>query len=78
MQDAENRLLLPSHGSIYKLLSRLTKYGVLESRWEDGEAPQREGRPPRRLYRLTGLGVEVGQSVRAGITVTLDLNGLGV
>jgi PadR family transcriptional regulator PadR len=41
-------------GTLYPILMRLSDRGVLESKWEPSP---HEGRPPRRLYRLTGLGV---------------------
>jgi len=40
-------------GTIYPILDRLLKAGWLERRWEDID-PVAEGRPRRRLYRLTG------------------------
>jgi len=40
-------------GSIYTLLRRMEERGLLESRWEKAE-----GGPDRRVYRLTGKGVE--------------------
>jgi DNA-binding PadR family transcriptional regulator len=40
-------------GSIYTLLRRMEERGLLESRWE-----KVEGGPDRRVYRLTGKGVE--------------------
>lgn len=42
-------------GTIYPMLARLEKAEWLESRWE-GAGPESEGRPRRRLYRLTGHG----------------------
>lgn len=39
-------------GSLYPILMRLAERGLLEARWESGPP----GRPPRHLYRLTGLG----------------------
>ncbi len=42
-------------GTIYPMLARLENAGWLESRWEQA-GPENEGRPRRRLYRLTGLG----------------------
>ncbi len=42
-------------GTIYPILDRLLKAGWLERRWEDID-PVTEGRPRRRLYRLTGVG----------------------
>lgn len=42
-------------GSIYPILDRLLKAGWLERRWEQ-ISPSIEGRPRRRLYRLSGVG----------------------
>ena len=42
-------------GTLYPILMRLEAQGWLEARWE--EAPQ-AGKPPRHLYRLTGLGMK--------------------
>jgi PadR family transcriptional regulator PadR len=42
-------------GTIYPILDRLLKVKWLERRWEDID-PAVEGRPRRRLYRLTGVG----------------------
>jgi PadR family transcriptional regulator, regulatory protein PadR len=44
-------------GTVLQCLYRLEReYSWLESRWEDQETAAREGRPPRRFYKLTGLG----------------------
>src|SRR5262245_39760202 len=40
-------------GSMYPILMRLADRGLLATSWES-DAPS--GRPPRHLYRLTGLG----------------------
>ena len=42
-------------GTLYPILIRLEKAGWLKSCLEDID-PHRAGRPPRRLYRLTGEG----------------------
>lgn len=42
-------------GTIYPILDRLLKAAWLERRWEDID-PATEGRPRRRLYRLTYVG----------------------
>lgn len=42
-------------GTIYPMLARLERADWLESKWEKA-APDNEGRPRRRLYRLTGSG----------------------
>ena len=54
--DGDRRLL--AHGTLYKALSRLTAAGLLESQWEDASIAEAEGRPRRRLYRVTGDGVQ--------------------
>lgn len=45
---------IPS-GTIYPILRRLEDSEWLESSWEQIN-PREEGRPRKRLYRLTGLG----------------------
>lgn len=42
-------------GTLYPILMRLAKYGLLETKWMTTE----EGVPPRHTYRLTAKGVEV-------------------
>lgn len=44
-------------GTLYPILSRLENATWLASTWED-VAPSAEGRPRRRLYRLTGEGAD--------------------
>ena len=44
-------------GTLYPILLRLERVGVLTSRWED-ERPQDLGRPRRRLYRITSSGLD--------------------
>ncbi len=46
---------LLGHGTLYKALARLERANLLESRWEEIE-PAVEGRPRRRLYRITPAG----------------------
>lgn len=48
---------LTSHGTLYKALGRLEDAGLLTSRWEDADLATGEGRPPRRLYTITGDGI---------------------
>jgi DNA-binding PadR family transcriptional regulator len=43
-------------GTVYPILRRLERRGVLEGRWEDEAAAKAERRPQRRYYRLTPLG----------------------
>lgn len=47
---------LTAHGTLYKALARLVAGGMLQSSWESPEAAEAEGRPRRRLYRITGVG----------------------
>jgi DNA-binding PadR family transcriptional regulator len=47
---------LTAHGTLYKALGRLADAGLLSSRWEDPATAEAEGRPRRRLYRVTGDG----------------------
>lgn len=49
---------LTAHGTLYKALGRMQRAGLLGSRWEDPEVAAAEGRPRRRLYHITGLGVQ--------------------
>ena len=56
MREAAEARRLVAHGTLYKALDRLEGYGMIESRWEDPEAAFREGRPRRRLYRVTPAG----------------------
>lgn len=42
-------------GTLYPILMRLAKYGLLETKWIATE----KGVPPRHTYRLTPKGVEV-------------------
>jgi len=43
-------------GTLYPILFRLETAGWLESHWEAGN-PKKLGRPRRRLYKITGLGI---------------------
>ena len=46
---------LPS-GTVYPILRRLDREGYLKSAWESQAAAQREQRPARRYYEITGAG----------------------
>jgi DNA-binding PadR family transcriptional regulator len=52
------RLTRLASGTLYPILLRFEKAGLLESRWEE-EMPERLGRPRRRFYRLTQAGAQV-------------------
>jgi len=45
-------------GTVYPILRRLERRGVLEGHWEDEGTARAEGRPQRRYYRVTRLGEE--------------------
>lgn len=45
-----------SAGTVYPILRRLERDGLVEGLWEDEEAARRHGRPARRYYRVTGAG----------------------
>jgi DNA-binding PadR family transcriptional regulator len=44
-------------GTVYPALSRLERDGYVTSSWEDPAIARADGRPPRRYYRATPLGV---------------------
>ena len=46
---------LPS-GTVYPALRRLEETGFIDSKWEKPLIAQRDGRPPRKYYELTGDG----------------------
>lgn len=58
--------LVVVEGTIYPLLSRLQKDGLLAHEWQESE----QG-PPRKYYRLTDFGQEVTEHITKKIT---DLN----
>ena len=45
-------------GTVYPILRRLERRGVLVGAWEDEKGAKNEQRPPRRYYRLTPVGEE--------------------
>jgi len=47
---------LAATGTIYTALDRLRRGGLMESRWEEIALSEAEGRPRRRLYRITQTG----------------------
>ena len=58
------RLTGAKSGSLYPLLDRLEKQGWIEGR-DEAIDEQVEGRPKRRLYRLTDYGCSVARNVVA-------------
>jgi DNA-binding PadR family transcriptional regulator len=55
IMDATN---LPS-GTVYPILRRLEREGMVSSKWEAEGIAQSEQRPPRRYYALSGDGLKV-------------------
>jgi DNA-binding PadR family transcriptional regulator len=45
-------------GTLYPILMRLEKYGLLEARW----VATQDGVPPRHTYRLTPNGLELART----------------
>jgi DNA-binding PadR family transcriptional regulator len=77
IMDATN---LPS-GTVYPILRRLEREGMVNSEWEAEGVAQSEQRPPRRYYALTGEGLKVfeqtAQRYRAAGAITpRDARGL--
>ena len=62
---SDDTTALTAHGTLYKALSRMTTAGLLAAEWEDHALAEAEGRPRRRLYRVTGAGQRVLAGVRA-------------
>lgn len=56
-------------GTVYPILIRLADRGVVETTWESTSS---RGRPPRHLYRLTALGVELTEDLRHPEAVPAD------
>jgi PadR family transcriptional regulator, regulatory protein PadR len=55
-----------SAGTLYAILARLERVGWLQSRWEKGN-PCYLGRPLRRYYRMTTIGLERAAAVSSVI-----------
>lgn len=51
-----------SSGTLYTVLVRFEKWGLLASDWEQA-APEAGGRPRRRLYRITPHGGQIARQV---------------
>jgi DNA-binding PadR family transcriptional regulator len=52
-------------GTVYPILRRLERRGVLAGNWEDESEAKSEHRPQRRYYRLTPVGEESMVEVEA-------------
>ena len=56
-----------SSGTLYPILLRFEREGLLESRWEK-ERPEDLGRPRRRFYRMTKAGAKVAHDALADLS----------
>lgn len=65
IRERDGARRLTAHGTLYKALGRMADAGLLESRWEDADIAVAEGRPRRRLYRVTPLGAAALARARA-------------
>lgn len=43
-------------GTVYPVLARAERRGLVESKWEDAAISRASGRPARKYYSLTGAG----------------------
>ena len=64
------RLARVSSGTLYPILLRFEKLGLLESRWEE-ETPESLGRPRRRFYRMTRAGAQVAHEALAELSPSI-------
>lgn len=55
IKTASDSRMLTGHGTLYRALHRLEHAGLIDGFWEDPSEAETEGRPRRRLYRLTAL-----------------------
>ena len=62
MAGNERPSKLVAHGTLYKALNRLAEAGMLTADWEDAAIALRDGRPRRRLYRITVRGEQAATS----------------
>ncbi len=65
IKERQDARLLTAHGTLYKALDRLQRSGLVESQWEDPLLAAGEGRPRRRLYRVTAAGEAALAGARA-------------
>lgn len=64
-------------GTVYPILRRLERRGVLEGVWESEAAARADQRPPRRYYRITPLGEETMVEVMGRFPALVRLFPLG-
>ena len=63
---------LPS-GTVYPMLRRLEREGLVRANWEDPETARTEQRPPRRYYELTGAGEKILVAAKARYRMPRDI-----
>jgi PadR family transcriptional regulator, regulatory protein PadR len=63
---------LPS-GTVYPMLRRLEKEGLVRAKWEAPETARDEQRPPRRYYELTGEGEALLVTAKARYRMPSDI-----
>jgi PadR family transcriptional regulator, regulatory protein PadR len=61
LAGTEGETKLVAHGTMCKALDRMRRAGWLTAAWEDPETAEQEGRPRRKIYRVTGEGVRTLQ-----------------
>lgn len=64
-------------GTVYPILRRLERRGVLEGAWEEDSLARAENRPPRRYYRLTRLGEESLEEIARRFPALVRVFGVG-
>ena len=57
-------------GTLYPILLRFEKSGLLTSRWEEKQ-PEELGRPRRRFYQITPAGVRVAREALGELSSAL-------
>ena len=76
MKTRSDRRMLTAHGTLYRALHRLARADLLEPFWEDPAVAEEEGRPRRRLYRLTALAAPAVSRAQARRRSSGDLPSL--
>lgn len=69
--DLMQRTRFPS-GTIYPILARLERAGWITGEQEAAEEASRQGRPARRMYRLTGDGAVAAHLALAELNAQLQ------
>ncbi len=72
--DIMDRTGLPS-GTVYPALRRLEGRGLLETRWESDQIARADGRPRRKLFRLTRAGQRAVEDAERRLEETARLMG---